>query len=143
MKKILSITKNTITYILFIPIMIISLPIIIFSLPFFKRYNTEKRFGFLLKKSYTLEINNKIFKYKKDNTIISIIQDKEYKISFDNGTTYINLYESNIGTEEERNILKEVMEKYNYTIPIDKRRGNAIDTAKYYIAFLKKYIGEF
>ncbi len=143
--KILKKLNNVLTMIFFtIPFTIIMLPIIVITTIIdSKRYNIKRRFRFLEKFGYTLK-KDRVFKneyyFEKSPILLKIKQDCEYKISFDNGINFVNIYDTEIGTLEERTKLRYVMTAYQDAHPVDKQRGDAVDTAPFFIAFLKKYI---
>lgn len=107
-----------------------------------QRCNMKKRFKCLTNKGYSCrkEKGKNIYYFTKDNAVIRIIQDSEYKISYDGGKNYIDIVESELGTMEEREKLKEVMTEYENAHPVDKQRGDTIDTAVAFAEFLEKYI---
>lgn len=143
--KVLKKLNNIFTFIFFtIPFIIITLPmIIVFTLIDSKRYNVKKRFRFLMNYGYAFKKEKaNEFNFVKSPIIIKIKQDVEYKISYDNGISFVNIYDTEIGTLEERNKLREVMIEYQETHPVDKQRGDAVDTAQFFIAFLNKYINK-
>ncbi len=139
--------NNVLTMIFFtIPFTIIMLPIIvIFTIIDSKRYNIKRRFRFLEKFGYTLKKEKACkheYYFEKSPIIIKIKQDCEYKISYDNGINFVNIYDTEIGTLEERSKLRDVMTAYQDAHPVDKQRGDAVDTAQFFIAFLSKYINK-
>ena len=115
---------------------------IIFSISSFQRYNVKKRLKFLKKYGFAVETNKNVYTYKLENIYILIQQDYTYQISFDYGNTYTNLYDCNIGVEQDRNKVKNDLIEYKGTHPVDIQRGDAIDTLASVINFLKKNIDE-
>ena len=115
---------------------------IIFSIFSFQRYNVKKRLKFLKKYGFAVETNKNVYTYKLENIYILIQQDYTYQISFDHGNTYTNLYDCNIGAEQDRNKVKNDLIEYESSHLVDKQRGDAIDTLASVINFLKKNIDE-
>ena len=111
--KLWNILKNIFSYVLLIPLFILMVPvIIILTLMESKKYNIKKRFRFLIDRGYIVKKDKEsknVYYFIKDPIIIRIIQDVEYKISFDNGNNFLNIYDSEIGTLEERIKLINVM----------------------------------
>ncbi len=136
--------KNILTYMFISPIIIIMFPfIVIHTLIDLKRYNIKKRFHFLIDEGFIIKkekVFNNVYYFIRKPIFIKINQDVEYKISYDNGKNYINIYDSEIGTLEERKKLLEVIIEYQGSHTVDRQRGDAIDTAKYFISFLQKYV---
>lgn len=143
-RKVFVILKNAIIYILFIPVMAISLPIVIFSFPKFYRNNVPKRLKFLIKNGFSLENhnNNNIYFFKREKTVIKIIQDQKYLISFDNGENYINITSINIGSSLDKKLIEEALEKSKKMSNLEFRKGNGVDSLKYLIRFLRKNLNE-
>lgn len=84
--------KNIFKYILLIPLFILVFPlIIVLTLIESKKYNIKKRFRFLINRGYIIkkdkELKN-VYYFIKNPIIIKIIQDVEYKISYDNGNNF-------------------------------------------------------
>ena len=96
----------------------------------------------LKKYGFAVETNKNVYTYKLENIYILIQQDYTYQISFDYGNTYTNLYDCNIGVEQDRNKVKNDLIEYEGSHPVDKQRGDAIDTLASAINFLKKNIDE-
>jgi hypothetical protein len=115
---------------------------IIFSIFSFQRYNVKKRLRFLKKYGFAVETNKNVYTYKLENIYILIQQDYTYQISFDYGNTYTNLYDCNIGIEQDKNKVKNDLIEYESSHPVDKQRGDVIDTLVSVINFLKKNIDE-
>lgn len=135
--------KNIFTYILLIPFFILVFPlIIVLTLIESKKYNIKKRFRFLINRGYIIKKDKNVYYFIKDPIIIKIKQDVQYKISYDNGKKFLNIYDTEIGTLEERYKLREVIIEYQGSHPVDKQRGDVIDTAQFFISFLQKYINQ-
>lgn len=122
--------------ILFFPIILV---LTLFSA---QRYNVKKRLKFLKQYGFKVEVNKNLYTYKLDNIYIFINQDDNYKISNDNGKTYINIHECNIGEEFDKYRIKDALIRYQCAHFVDKQRGDAPDTLEFVIIFLKKNIDE-
>jgi hypothetical protein len=120
------------------------LPIIVlFTLIDSKKYNVKKRFRFLINKGYIVKkdkVFSNVYSFINNPIIIKVNQNNYYIISYDNGMSFVNIYDTEIGSLEERNKLREVMIEYQEAHPVDKQRGDVVDTAQFYINFLRKYL---
>ena len=67
--------------------------------------------------------------------MIIIIPNNLYQISFNDGKTFEKISDTKLGTIEEREELKDIIEKYN---GCDYRDRNMYDPTRYYISFLIK-----
>ncbi len=143
--KLLKKINNIFTFIFFtIPFTILMLPIIVlFTLIDSKKYNVKKRFRFLINKGYIVKkdkVFSNVYSFINNPIIIKVNQNNYYIISYDNGMSFVNIYDTEIGSLEERNKLREVMIEYQEAHPVDKQRGDVVDTAQFYINFLRKYL---
>ncbi len=131
--------------IVLLPVYILFLPfIIIISL--FILFTSIKTSLYLVSKP----LRTKGFKYKRKkkpwvvyltkNNIIIKFSYESYQISFDSGITYINIIDTELGTMEERNILKDKVVEYIGSSSLERQKGDIIDPIHDFIKFLNKYL---
>ena len=104
------------------------------------KYDMKKRFKFLIRRGYCWQEIEYASYFKKGDVVIKILQDYEYKISYDGGKTFVNVADTQFGTQYERDELKRVMAEYANASLDDKRSGKTVDTAYYFVKFMRLYI---
>ena len=123
------------------PVYVVMSPTIIMSLlESHEKYDMKKRFKFLLKRGYSYEEIEHVSYFRKGEVVVKIFQDYEYKISYDGGNAYVNVYDTELGTQYERDVLKKAMADYASASIEEKREGSTVDTAYYFVKFMKGYI---
>ncbi len=75
----------------------------------------------------------------KENVVIKFAY-VDYKISFDNGKTFIDIVDSNLGTSEERDLLRTKTIEYITAASLSKQKGDVVEPIGYFIEFLNKYL---
>jgi|GEM_PF-6293550 len=124
-----------------IPVWLAMLPIIILNLAENSgRYDIKKRFAFLVSRGYEYSSDGGVHYFHKGDTVIKILQDYEYKISYDGGESYVDVTATTLGTKFERDQLIRVMAEYSAASLEDKRRGKTVDTAYYFVKFIRAYV---
>ena len=124
-----------------VPVYAVMSPTIIMSLlESHGKYDMKKRFKFLLKRGYSYEEIEHVSYFRKGETIVKIFQDYEYKISYDGGNAYVNVYDTELGTQYERDVLKKAMADYASASIEAKREGSTVDTAYYFAKFIKENV---
>ena len=74
---------------------------------------------------------------QKDQIVINIFGGlTEYYISFDNGKTFVKVEESDLGTSYDRERLKNKLNEYLSSHPVDIQRGDAVPPLREYVGFL-------
>ncbi len=140
-----SILEKILEYIVKLPIIILLIPLIILIF-IFSLFTSISSSIFLVSRA----LRKKGFKYKSKtrpwivfltkNNIVIKFSYESYQISFDTGESYINIFDSDLGTIEERNILKDKVIEYIDANPLDKQRGDVVDPINDCIKFLNKHL---
>lgn len=143
MKRFLNILKN----IWVLPIVIILFPIIIVFviINIIKAFRPRKELKFLENEGFKFLKQRKPYalKWVLDNICI-MIKNNKYSISLDyNSLTpnYVEMCESNFGTEGERKKLKDIMLSYENAHPRDKMEGYP-DVNTLHIQFIKNNLSQ-
>ena len=118
--------------ILLFPILLI--PAIIGAI---SRTPTKKMFKKLIDKGFSYSYKDKKYILQKDQIVINIFGGlTEYYISFDNGKTFVKVEESDLGTSYDRERLKNKLNEYLSSHPVDIQRGDAVPPLREYVGFL-------
>ena len=118
--------------ILLFPILLI--PAIIGAI---SRTPTKKMFKKLIDKGFSYAYKDKKYILQKDQIVINIFGGlTEYYISFDNGKTFVKVEESDLGTSYDRERLKNKLNEYLSSHPVDIQRGDAVPPLREYVGFL-------
>ena len=118
--------------ILLFPILLI--PAIIGAI---SRTPTKKMFKKLIDKGFSYAYKDKKYILQKDQIVINIFSGlTEYYISFDNGKTFVKVEESDLGTSYDRERLKNKLNEYLSSHPVDIQRGDAVPPLREYVGFL-------
>ena len=118
--------------ILLFPILLI--PAIIGAI---SRTPTKKMFKKLIDKGFSYAYKDKKYILQKDQIVINIFGGlTEYYISFDNGKTFVNVEESDLGTSYDRERLKNKLNEYLSSHPVDIQCGDAVPPLREYVGFL-------
>ena len=130
-------------FLCFLPLYIILLPFALVALIFILIDSIKNSFARqtkpLRKKGFSLSKNKQnkavVYSLKKEACVIKIIPNNLYQISFNDGETFEEISTTKLGTIEEREKLKDIIEKYN---GCDYRDKDMYDPTRCYISFLIK-----
>lgn len=101
------------------------------------RTPTKKMFKKLIDKGFSYAYKDKKYILQKDQIVINIFGGlTEYYISFDNGKTFVKVEESDLGTSYDRERLKNKLNEYLSSHPVDIQRGDAVPPLREYVEFL-------
>lgn len=121
-------------FIIFLPLALIALIFIFidaFKNSFSRQTKPLRKKGFILSKRK--QNKTVVYSFKKENCIVEIIPNASYQISFNDGKIFEKVEDSKLGTIEERNELKDIIEKYN---GCDYRDRDIYLPDRHYISFL-------
>ncbi len=106
----------------------------------------------LLTSEYALSkpLRKKGFRYKRERKPYTVLLIKEniiikfayeiYKISFDRGETFVDIVDSDLGTLEEKESLRDKMIEYQSASSLSKQRGDVVAPTEEFVIFLDKYL---
>lgn len=102
---------------------------------------TKKMFKKLIDKGFSYAYKDKKYILQKDQIVINIFSGlTEYHISFDNGKTFVKVEESDLGTSYDRERLKNKLNEYLSSHPVDIQRGDAVPPLREYVEFLNSVL---
>lgn len=102
---------------------------------------TKKIFKKLIDKGFSYAYKDKKYILQKDQIVINIFSGlTEYHISFDNGKTFVKVEESDLGTSYDRERLKNKLNEYLSSHPVDIQRGDAVPPLREYVEFLNSVL---
>lgn len=125
-----------ISILFFIPIVIIVLiDYVRNEIIILKQFKKLKNFGYKISK--VKDNGKRVYLFSKELLVVKFLQNEIYDISFDGGKTYISIFESNIGTPQEKEHLKYLYFEYH---TCDYRDRDMYDSTVEFIHFIIKNI---
>ena len=97
----------------------------------------KRSFKKLISKGFKYKFENKTYILTRNSIVIWVFTNfEDYYISFDEGKNFIKVEESNLGTDDERNVLSTKLNTYKNAHPVDKQRGDVTPPISDFIDFL-------
>ena len=128
------------TFLGYIVVLPLALVAVIITLPFYLIFGERRTFKPLIKQGYKLsrDRREKCYILSSEKAIIKVDYSfTEWLVSIDGGE-FIPIIDSEIGTEQERNTLRELLAKYESAHPVDKQRGDVRPPKAEFVAFLQR-----
>ena len=101
--------------------------------------SVKKSFKFLIKEGYVYRKDKTYKYYVKGDITFRLIEDQTYMVKIGNDD-YENIYDINIGSVIERERLKSILIEYQNAHPVDKQRGDTVDTLNTHAGFIKHHL---
>ena len=137
-EKLERITDSISRFLGYIVVLPIALVAVIITLPYYLIFGEKRIFKPLIKQGYKYSENKREKCHVLSSERAQIKVDysfTEWLVSIDGGK-FLPIVESGIGTELEREALRELLVKYNSAHPVDKQRGDVKPPKAEFVDFL-------
>lgn len=134
--KLISRILDKIIIIIFSPILIVGAVVSVFTTE-----SVGRSFKFLIDEGYVLKKVGSYRYYSKGVIVFQILYNQLYAISINN-SEFKQIYEVNVGSEIARDRLKSILLEYQGANPVDKQRGDTVNTLQPFCGFIKYNLNE-